>query len=123
MKQFVRVCNPETQQGLWYDFKGNFTGLIHNEFKFCKNHALAMDYDEELKGYLSAAVDMDQLYFWFSKEDILQLQEHGYFIHVYETDDYKFYERFQHYVINQQKAKLVDKIILYEENQSVLSDT
>lgn len=28
-KMFFRVCNPETEQGLWYDFKGNFTGFIH----------------------------------------------------------------------------------------------
>lgn len=37
-KLFYRVCNHETEQGLWYSFNGNFTGLIHNEFNFCKNN-------------------------------------------------------------------------------------
>ena len=31
MKRFYRVSNVETQQGLWYNFNGEFTGLIHNE--------------------------------------------------------------------------------------------
>jgi len=28
-KKYYRVCNKETLQGLWYDYKGNFTGLPH----------------------------------------------------------------------------------------------
>lgn len=28
-KVFYRVANTENEQGLWYDFKGKFTGLIH----------------------------------------------------------------------------------------------
>ena len=30
-KTFYRVANTETEQGLWYDFKGQFTGLIHSK--------------------------------------------------------------------------------------------
>jgi hypothetical protein len=32
-KSFYRVANHETQQGLWYDFQGNFTGLMKLIFK------------------------------------------------------------------------------------------
>lgn len=112
MKTFYRVSNTETQQGLWYNFDGNFTGLIHNEFNFCLHKDLKMDFDEELVGYLSATESLETLYQWFPKEDIIKLQEHGYYIHVYETDDHKFYERFQHQVINQSKSKLVKQIKL-----------
>lgn len=112
MKKFYRVSNSETHQGLWYDFTGKFTGLIHNEFNFCKHKDLEMDYDPELKGYLSATDSLDSLFEWFPKEDIINLQKQGYYIHVYETDDYKFYERFQHLVINQNKSKLIEKIQL-----------
>lgn len=45
MTTFYRVCNLETYQGLWYDYKGNFTGLIHNEFNFCANSELKMVWD------------------------------------------------------------------------------
>lgn len=114
MKIFYRVCNTETQQGLWYDFKGDFTGLIHNKFNFCNANTLTMDFDPELVGYLSATESLDILYKWFSKEEILKLQEHGYYIHMYECNDYKFYERFQHQVISQVNSKLIKKIELYE---------
>lgn len=111
-KLFYRVCNTETQQGLWYDFTGDFTGLIHDKFDFCANTTLAMDFDPELVGYLSATDSLEDLFKWFTKEDIARLQEHDYYIHVYETEDYKFYEKFQHLVINQQNSTLLKKILL-----------
>lgn len=112
MRKFYRVSNEETQQGLWYSFEGEFTGNIHHKYNFCKNTELAMDFDDEIVGYLSVAEDLDTLFFWFPKEDIVKLQEHGYAIHVFETDDYKFYERFQHYVINQNNSQLIEKITI-----------
>lgn len=109
---FYRVCNLIDKEGLWYDFKGNFTGNIHNKFSFCSNHDLAMDFDEELIGYLSCTPSLEALYQWFTKEDILTLQTHNYFIHSFEADDYFFYEKFQHFVINQQTSKVIDKLVL-----------
>lgn len=106
-KTFYRVCNTQTKQGLWYDFTGTFTGLIHNMFKFCMNSTLEMHFDEEIVGYLSATDDYNKLFDWFSKEDIIKLEQHGYFIHEYETNDYKFYDRFQHFVINQNNSKII----------------
>jgi HSP20 family molecular chaperone IbpA len=46
----------------------------------------------------------------FSKEDIVKLQQWGYYIHVYESDDYWFYEKFQHFVIKQDTAILIEQI-------------
>lgn len=111
-KTFYRVSNVDTEQGLWYDFKGNFTGLIHSEFDFCQNSTLKMPFDEELVGYLSAVEDLEDLWQWFSKEDIKKLQENGFFIHEYEATEYKFYVDFKHTVIKQETSILTKRIIL-----------
>lgn len=112
MKAFYRVCNPESEQGLWYAFNGEFTGLIHDRFNFCQNHNLRMDFDDELVGWLSAVENLDDLYQWFTIEDIKRLQEFGWYIHEYLVDNHKFYDRFQHPVICQKTSKLTKRIIL-----------
>lgn len=110
MSSFYRVCKKETLQGLWYDYTGNFTGLIHNELNFCVNYQLKMDFDPELVGWLSATETLEDLFNWFSKEDIIVLQKHGWFIHVFETNDFKHYEKFNHTIIKQETSVLT-KII------------
>lgn len=112
MRRFYRVCHKETLQGLWYDQNGAFTGLIHGVFNFCHNSGLAMDFDNELCGYLSATDSLSTLFNWFPIPDIKELQKHDYLIHVYETDDFKFYEKFQHLVINKENSKLIQTIEL-----------
>ena len=112
MKTFYRVCNLNTMQGLWYDYNGEFTGLIHNEFKFCLNNELRMDFDPEIVGWLSAVEELDHLWAWFSKQDVHNLQKHGWFIHQFEAQESKFYERFQHLIIKQETAVPTQKIIL-----------
>jgi len=111
-KTFYRVSNEDTQQGLWYNFQGEFTGLIHGDFDFCSNRDLKMDFHDELSGWLSATENLEDLYKWFPEDEILKLQEHNYFIHAYETNHYRFYDRFQHWVINQKHSKLTSKIVL-----------
>lgn len=91
-KVFFRVANIETNQGLWYDWEGNFTGLIHDEYDFCKNKDLPMPFDEDVKGWLSATDSLEKLWFWFPKEDILRLQPHGWFVYIYITQEWKEYE-------------------------------
>ncbi len=105
--KFYRVCNKETLQGLWYDYKGQFTGLIHEDLNFCVNNELEMDFDPEIVGWLSATESLDTLYNWFTKDDIKQLQSHGWFIHEFEAIDVKFYERFQHQIIKQDTSKVL----------------
>jgi hypothetical protein len=109
-KKFYRVCSPETLQGLWYTFNGEFTGLIHGKFDFCMNSELKMDYDPDLVGYLSAVPELKMLWKWFSKEDILQLQKHKFYIYEFEATDYWFYDRFQHFVICQETSIIVQRI-------------
>ncbi len=106
-KTFYRVCHKETLQGLWYAFNGEFTGLIHSDFNFCQNNALRMEFDPEIVGWLSAVETLDNLFFWFTVEDIAKLEQHGWFIHEFEAVDVKFYERFQHTIISQETSTVV----------------
>lgn len=112
MKKFYRVSNTVTGQGLWYKLNGEFTGLIHNKFNFCANNELKMDYDEEILGYLSAVENLEDLWEWFSQEDIFKLQEYDFYIHEYEVSDWKWYEKFSHWVINQETSKITKQIKL-----------
>jgi hypothetical protein len=111
-KKYYRVCHKETLQGLWYDYKGEFTGLIHNDFNFCANNKLEMDFDPEIVGWLSATDSLETLWKWFTEDDIKQLQEHGWYIHEFEATDVKFYERFQHLIIKQDTSKVLRVIEL-----------
>lgn len=111
-KKYYRVCNKETLQGLWYDYDGKFTGLIHNDFNFCENNKLEMEFDPELVGWLSATDSLETLWKWFTEDDIKTLQEHGWFIHEFEAPDVKFYERFQHLIIKQDTSKVLRTIEL-----------
>lgn len=74
-----------------------------------------MDFDPEIVGWLSATESLDTLYNWFTKDDIKQLQSHGWFIHEFEAIDVKFYERFQHQIIKQDTSKVLRIIDLNEE--------
>lgn len=112
MKPFYRVCSEDEMQGLWYKPNGEFVGLIHDRFNFCKNHDLKMDYDSDLVGYLSATDAYDTLMQWFDEDDIRKLHEFGFHIYEYEAIDYWFYEPFQHWVINQDTSKPIKKITL-----------
>ena len=112
MKTFYRVCNPETEQGLWYNLNGEFTGLIHDRFNFCLNSKLEMPFDDELVGWLSAVEKLDDLWVWFEKSDVYRLQKHGWFIHEYEVNGYKFYDKFNHWVIRQDSSKPIRQIKL-----------
>lgn len=109
---FYRIANNETEQGLWYDFKGNFTGLIHNKFNFCTNKDLPMPFDEKIRGWLSATSELEELWFWFSKEDIQRLEEYGFYITVYSAIKYRFHNN--HWVICQ-RTSLIQKQIRLKE--------
>jgi hypothetical protein len=112
-KIFYRVCNQVTHRGMWYDYQGVFTGLIHDkEFDFCLHKDLEMEFDKDLVGWLSATDTLDKLFEWFPKEEIIKLQSFGWFIHEFEAIQYKFYDPFQHMIIEQKTSKMVKKIIL-----------
>ena len=114
VKTFYRIANTDSKQGLWYDYDGNFTGLIHDKFSFCKNSKLQMPYDKEVVGWLSATDTLADLFNWFSVDDILALEEYGYFITVYKAHEYKIHNN--HFVINQLTSRASRCIPLNETN-------
>ena len=108
VKKFYRVGNPETNQGLWYDYDGKFTGLIHNHFNFCRASALPMPYDETVVGWLSTTDTIENLFHWFNVEEIQKLEKHGYYLCIFEAEDYREYEN--HWLINQKTSVLIDRV-------------
>jgi hypothetical protein len=112
MKTYYRVCNLDHEKGLWYDLDGTFTGLIHEEYKFLAASELPMPKDKELVGWLSAVEELEHLWQWFNKDEVKKLQEDNFFIHVFEAEKEKFYEPYQHLVIEQKTAIPVRKIII-----------
>ena len=110
-KFFYRI-GKETTEGLWYDKKGNFIGLIHDNFSWLTASALQMPFEKELVGYLSVADSLEHLYSWFSKAEIQKLQLLGFNVMEYVAEDWKFYERYQHNVINEKTSIIYNKLIL-----------
>jgi len=110
MKKFYRLSNIETEQGLWYDFKGNFTGIIHTKFNFCKNNDLPMPFDQNIVGWLSATETLEELYNWFTLEDIKKLENFGFCVSIYEAEDYKYYNN--HWIIKQKTSKFIERMYL-----------
>lgn len=107
-KTFYRVANHQTNQGLWYNIDGDFTGLIHTKFNFCKNTDLPMPFDEYLVNYLSSTETIEELFVWFPLEDIKRLEYFGYYITVFESSEYKY--NVNHWLIRKETAKFIKRI-------------
>jgi hypothetical protein len=114
---FYRV-GVDTAEGLWYTPEGEFIGKIHDEFKWLKASALEMPYDEEVVGYLSVADDLEHLHQWFGEDEIVELQKQGFKVFEYEATDWKFYEPYQHNLINQ-KTSVIKRIIEYNKYKTI----
>lgn len=101
MNKFFYRISTDSTEGLWYNKEGVYTRLIHTQFNWLGASSLFMPYEPELVGYLSVADSLEHLYFWFTRDEILKLQEVGFFIYEYIAEDYKFYDLYKHNVINQ----------------------
>lgn len=96
IKTFYRVANSNNE-GVWYDKEGNHTGLIHTKFNFLSNHELPMPYDKDVVGWHSAVDSLDDLYNWFTKDDIENLKPFGYKVVSYIDVEFRKYKN--HYLI------------------------
>lgn len=106
---FYRVGNTNKgNQGMWYKPDGEFSGDIHTKYNFCKNCDMPMPFDPECVGYLSATKTLEELYAWFSEEEIIRLQPLGFSVLKYEADDYKYHNG--HWLINQGSSILVETL-------------
>ena len=101
MSKFFYRIGTDSTEGLWYNKEGVHTGLIYTEFNWLSASSLVMPFEPELVGYISVADSLEHLYNWFTKNEIIKLQEKGFNILEYIADDYKFYKLYKHNVINQ----------------------
>jgi hypothetical protein len=69
-----------------------------------------MPFDDELVGWLSAVENIEDMWRWFTEEDVKELQKHGWHIHEYVVDNYRFYDKFRHWVICQKTSKINKRI-------------
>ena len=100
MSKFFYRIGTDSTEGLWYNKEGVHTGLIHTEFKWLGASSLQMPYEPELVGYISVADSLEHLYSWFTRNEILRLQDVGFSILEYIADDFKFYDLYKHNVIS-----------------------
>ena len=105
-KIFYRVENPTTQNGLWYDIDGNFTGTIHQkEFDKLQNHKLPMPFNENIQGWLSCVEKLEEIDAWFNEEDMKILRPKGYMLSEYESSDFKKVDG--HWIIKRDSSKRI----------------
>ncbi len=102
MKVFWRIAHKNDMGGLWYDSQGNFTGLIHDRYSFCKSSGMQMPFNKGTVGFLSATDSLEKLYDWFPQADIRKLEEFGYRITTYMSENYK--QADGHWLIDQKKS-------------------
>ncbi len=111
-KLFYRI-DSDSLTGLWYNKEGLHTGLIHKELTWLGASSLTMPFEPELVGYISVTDSLEHLYTWFPKFEILKLQELGFSILEYSSNDVKFYDFYQHNVIHQKNSVLESRIKLH----------
>lgn len=110
-KLFYRI-GTDSKEGLWYNKDGTFSGIIHNEFTWLNASSLQMPHEPQLVGYLSVADSLEHLYQWFTKDEILKLQNMGFSIFEYDATDWKFYDLYKHNVICEKTSIIHNKIVL-----------
>lgn len=105
-KIFYRVENPKTQNGLWYDIEGNFTGIIHrDEFNMLQNHKLPMPFNKDIQGWLSCVEKIEEIEAWFNKDDMMILRPKGYVLSEYESTDFKKVDG--HWIMKREASKII----------------
>lgn len=109
-KLFFRVHHPDNL-GLWYNKDGIFTKEIEKYGIACAD--LEMDKNEEYAGgYLSCTDSLDNLFNWFTRQEIQKLEEAGYRTCVFKAEEHKFHDKYKHFLFKQEGSILVAEIQL-----------
>ncbi len=110
-KRFWRFHDTSGKgQGLWYSIGGVFINRIQQEFSFCKASSMSMEFDPEMVGWLSATESLEVLFQWFSREEILKLQESGFRVVIFEATEYRQYNG--HWLIKQGSSVIAETVVL-----------
>lgn len=106
MASLLRVENPNTGEGLWYNTWGDFTEYVKTLADGqCRD--LPMPYNEDIAGgWYSACDNFKDMSNWFSPEDLLQLEARGYGLYHVLVPDTDVREVDGHVVFRRENATL-----------------
>ena len=92
MKTIYRIENPNTMNGMWYDYNGNFNPTIQN---LCPNSiakdfpmGYCDDHKKDSKDWYSAGKSKENMHYWFSKEDALNLINNGFSLFEFKVNEW-----------------------------------
>lgn len=93
--EILRIENPESMHGMWYDSNGNFDPFIKKlsegiskdlPMEFCADHKL-----DGLDWY-SAGKSIEEMNQWFSARDAFELMKSGYKLFRFDVVTYQIKE-------------------------------
>lgn len=109
-KTFFRIHHPDNL-GLWYNKDGVFTRELDKYSLSCAN--LEMDKNDDCAGgFLSCTDTLDNLFNWFTREEIQRLEEAGYRACVFKAQEHKFHDKYKHFLFKEEGSILVAQIKL-----------
>lgn len=95
-KWLYRLESTKADNGLWYDYYGNYVFGI-NEAPNCETKHLPMGYDERYKmeglNWFSSCSKIEDLSHWYSFENAKWLLDHGFAMRKYLATRYDEYEK------------------------------
>lgn len=86
-----RIENEETMVGMWYDKNGVPTNYIHSIDGISKDLPMDKDvehYRQQGKEWYSGCSRKEDMFHWFSKDDITALNQDGYKLYEFEADEF-----------------------------------
>ena len=92
MKTIYRIENQKTMNGMWYSKDGSFKPTIH---ELCPN-SIAKDFPMEhcddhkkdSKDWYSAGKSKENMHYWFSKEDAINLINNGFSLFEFKVNEW-----------------------------------
>lgn len=107
-----RIENLETMNGMWYNNAGVFSPILYKIAPKAKAIELPMPFDmahkADDKNWYSAGGSIDEMNYWFSREDALNLVNNGFKLYHIEVDDWV---KREHEVLFTRESVLVQKEI------------
>lgn len=91
VQEIFRIENPDTMNGMWYNEKGEYDPFIFNLTEGVSAH-LPMEpherYGNNGQRWFSGCGDFQQLQYWFSNRDVIELGEAGYRLFRFESREF-----------------------------------
>lgn len=91
VQEIFRIENPDTMNGMWYNQHGEFEPFIFGLTEGISAH-LPMQPDERYgnigQRWFSGCGDFQQLQYWFSNRDVIELGEAGYKLFRFESREF-----------------------------------